>query len=138
MGGSRDAVRTGDGRELIVEWLEIRIAFDRSASDSRYEIRYLDGMRVQRVCVVDGGVERQVARDHEAPHALARMGILRTEHSLFRRVRECDGGHMTTHALPFGKELTDRVRTAIDATEWSPRRRDRTRHLKQRVWNLGF
>ena len=45
---------------------------------------------------------------------------------------------MATHALPSARELADRVRTAIDATEWSPRRRDRTRQLKQRVWKLGF
>ncbi len=43
-----------------------------------------------------------------------------------------------THALPSARELADRVTTALDATEWSPRRRDRTRHLKQRVWELGF
>ncbi len=42
------------------------------------------------------------------------------------------------HALPSARELADRVTTALDATEWSPRRRDRTRHLKQRVWELGF
>ena len=45
---------------------------------------------------------------------------------------------MTTHALPSGRELADRVGTAIDATGWSPRRGDRTRRLKQRVWELGF
>ena len=45
---------------------------------------------------------------------------------------------MATHALPSAGELADRVRTAIDATEWSPRRRDRTRELKQHVRELGF
>lgn len=66
-------MRTSDGGELIVERLEIRVAFDRSAPDGCYEVRYLDGVRVQRVRVVDGGVERQASRDHEAPHALLRL-----------------------------------------------------------------
>ena len=54
------------------------------------------------------------------------------------RIRGRAGGDMATHALPSARELADRVRTAIDATEWSPGRRDRTRRLKQRVWELGF
>ena len=45
---------------------------------------------------------------------------------------------MATDALPSARELADRVRTAMDATEWSPRQGDRTRRLKQRVWELGF
>ncbi len=45
---------------------------------------------------------------------------------------------MEMHALPSASELSDRVRAAIDATEWFPRPRDRTRQLKQRVWQLGF
>ena len=45
---------------------------------------------------------------------------------------------METHALPPASELASRVRMAMDSVEWSPRRGDRTRQLKQRVWKLGF
>ena len=45
---------------------------------------------------------------------------------------------METHTLLPANELAARVRTAMDATEWSPRRGDRTRRLKEGVWKLGF
>ncbi|MCY4638933.1 MAG: hypothetical protein OXC94_01140 [Chloroflexi bacterium] len=45
---------------------------------------------------------------------------------------------MAAHALPSGRELADRVRSALDATEWSSKGGDRTRRLKQSVWELGF
>ena len=45
---------------------------------------------------------------------------------------------METHQLPSTRELAERVTSAMNATEWSPRLGDRTRKLKQRVWKLGF
>ena len=45
---------------------------------------------------------------------------------------------MTPQPLPGTPTLIGRVKGAMDAVDWSPDRKERTRRLKQGVWQAGF